>query len=398
MKVSSSVSKALQVIVFICFIQLVPLFSEPLYSPTWGFRISPPAGYTYTGGDGKSRFSFSFEPRAPAYLDIRVYEPKTFSSVEALGADIRRRISSSGDMSTFMYHGRQALLMELNFSLNGTAQSGWGLCIELGDQGSATHPLLAALAYGDASLQELSNFHLSALDSIAPAAGDTFFPGPISEYAYPEQAPKETKLTGLSVSARLSPDAALASKATVDREFAVLSSYGQDSLWKEAWIRFYQMIYRDSFDRLSDVAFAVERSVSQQIDEKPLSKAQRDRLFAEQALAWIQGFTYERDLLGSDFVDLISAATEGRGDCDSRAMLWAIILRHNNIPSAIMVSREYSHAMGLVLVEGSGARFTTGSGEAEKIWVVAETTAQVPLGLIGRSVADPAKWIPVLFE
>jgi len=398
MKVSSSLSKALQVIVVICIVQQVPLFSEALYSPTWGFRITPPAGYAYSGGDGKSRFSFSFVPRAPAYLDIRVYEPKSFSSVEALGADIQRRISSSGDVSSFIYHGRQALLMELNFSLNGKAQSGWGLCIQLGDQGSVTHPLLAALAYGDASLQELNNFHLSALDSIAAAAGDMLLPGPISEYAYPEQTTQEMKLTGLSVSARLSPDAALACKATIDREFAVLSSYGQDSLWKDAWIRFYQMIYRDSFDRLSNVAFAVERSISQYIDDKPLSKAQRDRRFAEQALAWVQGFTYERDLLGSDFVDLISAATEGRGDCDSRAMLWAIILRHNNIPSAIMVSRDYSHAMGLVLVEGSGARFTTGTGEAEKKWVVAETTAQVPLGLIGRSVADPAKWIPVLFE
>jgi len=398
MKVSSSVPRALWGIIFFVLIPLYPLFSETLYSPTYGFTINPPAGYTYSGGDGKSRFSFSFENRAPAYLDIRIYEPGTFTSLEALGADIQKRISSKGESSLFTYRGRQALLMELTFTLNGKIQSGWGLCIELGDRGNNKHALLAALAYGDSSIEELINFHLSALDSIVPASGDELVPGPVSVYAFPEQKPEETKLAGLSVTALLEPEAAQACKATVDREFAVLASYSQDSLWKEAWIRFYKMIYRDAYDRLSGVAFAVERTISQQIDVAPRTPAQRDRLFAEQTLAWVQNFKYERDLLGSDFVDVVSAATEGRGDCDSRAMLWAIILRHNNIPSAIMVSRDYSHAMGLALVEGAGARFPTGTGDSERKWVVAETTAQVPLGLIGKSVADPAKWIPVLFE
>lgn len=371
---------------------------ESLYSPTWGFKISPPEGYVYTGGDGKNRFSFSFEPRAPAYLDIRVYDPETFQSVEALGADIRKRISATGESSSFEYRNRQALLMELSFSLNGTNQSGWGLCIELGDNGAPQHPLMVVLAYGDASIQGLINFHLSALDSISPSLGDQLAPGPVSAYAFPEQEKIEQTIAGLSTTALVDPDAAKACQATVDREFSVLSSYGQDSLWKEAWIRFYQMIYRDSFERLAHVAFEVERSISEKNDNQNLSRAQQDRRFAEQALAWIQNFTYERDLLGTDFVDLLSAATEGRGDCDSRAMLWAIMLRYNNIPAAIMVSRDYSHAMGLAMVEGSGARFPTGTGAVEQRWVVAETTAQVPLGLIGSSVADPAKWIPVLFE
>lgn len=398
MKVSSSIPSALGLIFFFFLSQLWPLFCETLYSPTWGFTINPPAGYVYSEGDGVSRFSFSFETRAPAHLDIRIYEPGSFESVEALAADIQRKISSKGETSDFLYRGRQAFLMELQFILNGKKQSGWGLCIELTDHGSGKAPIMAALAYGDASIPELTNFHLSALDSIVPTVGDTLYPGPISIYAFPEQKKEETKLPGISLTALVDPEAALACKATVDREFAVLSAYSQDVLWQEAWVRFYRMIYRDAYDRLSDVAFAVERSIYHNFDVKKQTKAEQDRLFAEKSLGWIQNFVYERDLLGSDFVDLISAATEGRGDCDSRAMLWAIILRHNNIPSAIMVSREYSHAMGLALVEGPGARFTTGTGSSEQKWLVAETTAQVPLGLIGSSVADPAKWIPVLFE
>ncbi|AEJ19196.1 hypothetical protein [Gracilinema caldarium] len=401
MSVSSSIYKPLKGIMFIIVIALFEknlLFSETFYSPTWGFKISPPAGYTYSGGDGKYRFSFNFENRAPAYLDLRIYEDNHYTSIETLGKEIQKRIASTGEISGFTYQERQALLMELHFSLNGKQMHGWGLCVELEDRGSSQRPILAALAYGDATIKELDNFNLSALDSIVPTKGDELAPGPVSVYAFPGQESVATQLAGLSASAMIDPEAAQACKATVDREFSILSAYGKDSLWKEAWIRFYQIIYRDSYSRLSDIAFAVERDISKSLDAETRTTSQRDRLFAERTLAWVQQFTYERDLLGSDFVDLVSAATEGRGDCDSRAMLWAIILRHNNIPSAIMVSRDYSHAMGLAQLEGPGARFSTGSGDSEQTWIVAETTAQVPLGLIGKSVADPLKWIPVLFE
>jgi hypothetical protein len=98
--------------------------------------------------------------------------------------------------------------------------------------------------------------------------------------------------------------------------------------------------------------------------------------------------------MGSDFVNLVSAVTQGRGDCDSRAMLWALILAQADIPAAIMVSREHSHAMGLADIAGTGARF-----EAEGIkWLVAETTAKVDIGLIGQNVSDIESWLGVIFE
>jgi hypothetical protein len=98
--------------------------------------------------------------------------------------------------------------------------------------------------------------------------------------------------------------------------------------------------------------------------------------------------------MGSDFVNLVSAATEGRGDCDSRALLWAVILEQANIPAAIMVSRDYGHAMGLAGLDGAGARFDLEG----KSWLVAETTAIVPLGLIGAGVSETSKWLGVSFE
>jgi hypothetical protein len=59
-----------------------------------------------------------------------------------------------------------------------------------------------------------------------------------------------------------------------------------------------------------------------------------------------------------------------------------------------MVSRDYGHAMGIADIEGPGARFPF----ENKQYLVAETTAQVELGLIGRQVSEIAKWLGVGFE
>jgi len=190
----------------------------------------------------------------------------------------------------------------------------------------------------------------------------------------------------MDLSAHIYEEDAAAAQALVDREFQVLRRYLNSPAWKEAWSRFYRAIYRDSFDRLADLAFQVERKLN--------VPPRENRDFADQALHWVQSFKYERDLLGSDFVNLVSAATEGRGDCDSRAMLWAIILKQANIPSGIMVSRSYSHAMGLADVPGTGARFEVDG----KKFLVAETTAKVSIGLVGETVSEVSQWLGILFE
>ena len=269
--------------------------------------------------------------------------------------------------------------------------SGWGLCTELGSDtaqsgNSGPPPLLLALAYGPAGDQDLMALHLSALDSLVPEEGDRLIPGPITEFSYPRETPIDAPVFGLGISAHIYKEDAEAAQALVDREFKVLNRYADSSDWKDAWSRFYRAIYRDSFDRLADIAFQVERKLN--------VPPRENRDFADQALQWVQSFTYERDPAGSDFVNLVSAATEGRGDCDSRSMLWAVILKQAAIPSAIMVSRQYSHAMGLADLPGSGARFELDG----KNFLVAETTAKVSIGLIAEDVSDTNNWLGIEFE
>jgi hypothetical protein len=75
-------------------------------------------------------------------------------------------------------------------------------------------------------------------------------------------------------------------------------------------------------------------------------------------------------------------------------MLWAIILAQANIPSAIMVSRQYSHAMGLADIPGAGVRFEAGGVR----WLVAETTSEVDIGLIAAHKSRVDRWLGVIFE
>jgi hypothetical protein len=357
--------------------------AETLESTTWGFRFDPPEGYQYTAGDGKDRFSF----RSPegAALDLIVY-PGSYPSVEALAKDVASRLRNQGETDTFEYRKKKAAILSLDFIGPDGPCKGWGLCIELARKPGKPAVLLLALSYGPADNTALQNFCVSALDSIAPTPADRRAPGPITEYTYPRGKRQTMRLAGGQVEAIFHEHDAEAAQALIEREFSILTSYASSPYWREAWSRYYRAIYRDSFERIANAAFALERSGN--IPEK------ENRDLAAEVLAWVQTFTYDRNTTGSDFVNLVSALTEGRGDCDSRALLWAIIMEQADIPAAIMISPSYSHAMGLADLPGSGARFNL----AGRQWLVAETTSTVDIGLIAADVSDPNYWFGITFE
>jgi hypothetical protein len=375
------------------------LAGEPLVSPTWGFRIDPPEDYDYVSGDGRDKFSF--QTPEGAYFELAVYPPAAhpaartgYPGLEALAADAAARLNNRGETSVFDYRNRKAVLMELDFPVPATAQggsgprsTGWALCMELEDRGAGT-PLILALAFGPADRKELGILHLSALDSLAVREGDSRYPGPITEFAYPRGERIRVSPAGTELEASIRRNDPQAAQALVDREFEALRRQADSPRWQQAWARFYRAIHRDSYSRLSEVAPALLRRWSQS------AAAGEAADLAGQALGWVQSFAYERNFMGSDFVNPVSAALEGRGDCDSRAMLWAIILEQADIPAAIMVSAHYGHAMGLADLEGAGARFDW----AGRQWLVAETTATTPLGRIGQKVSDSAYWLGIVFQ
>ena len=364
--------------------------AEPLASSSWGFRIDLPEDYDYVAGDGRDKFSF----RTPegAYFELAVYHPAgqtSYPSLEALAADVNRRLNNRGETSVFDYRNRKAIILELDFSapaLNGPGapSSGWGLCMELEAQAAGT-PMILALAFGGAGQGDLQILHLSALDSLAPREEDRLYPGPVTEFAYPRGRRIRVSPAGTDFEVYIHEKDPEAAQSLVDREFEALRRQADSPRWQQAWTRFYRAVHRDSYSRLSEIAAVLKIRWFRTGDAAA---------FAARTLEWAQSFAYERNFLGSDFVNPVSAALEGRGDCDSRAMLWAIMLEQAGIPAAIMVSAHYGHAMGLADLAGAGARFEW----AGRQWLVAENTAKTPLGRIGQNVSDPAYWLGIIFQ
>jgi len=377
-------------IVFLMLFLPVLTFAESLYSPTWGFKVNLPEGYEYTDGDGKDQFSFTGP--GGAMFDMVVYNG-AFSSIKEMAGSVTKKLGNKGSVDYFKYKDKQAAIIELNFG----SSSGWGLCVELpaGASAGKKGTMLLALAYGPADNRDLHLFHFSALDSIIPSAGEQYYPGPVTEYSYPRGKRKQVKLGSSGITAAIFENDAAAAQTLIEREFSILTTYLNSPNQKEAWIRYYRAIFRDSVDRVSDAVTALGKKWgADTLNGSSGLTAPAERAFAGKALAFVQGFKYERNFKGADFVNLVSAVTEGRGDCDSRAMLWAIILANADIPAAMMVSPQYSHAMGLADIDGTGARFELSGAK----WLVAETTANVEIGLIAEDVSDPQYWIGILFE
>ncbi|MBE3064859.1 MAG: transglutaminase domain-containing protein, partial [Spirochaetes bacterium] len=323
-------------------------------------------------------------------LDILIRETGRFSSAEEMAAKMLEELGSKGQSSSFVYEGRRAVIAELSFTLDGSPRRGYALFIS-GSASPAGGPAAgggyALLAHAGASrFDSVVDFIMSCLDAFSIDRAARRAPGPVSQFLLPWPAPRSDRKTAVLPGGRIelpwSSEEARQELLIVQREYRILTTYLEErTLWIDAWGRFYRMVYRESAARLDSFTAAFARTLPA---DDPTEGARR-------VLAWVQDFVFERDLSGLDFVPPLVAAFERRGDCDTRAIVMAIILERLGIDSVLMLSREYSHAMLAVDVPGGGQRFPFKGTE----YLVAETTAKVGLGMIDSSQADFSKWLGV---
>lgn len=404
----------------------VPALADELYSER-GFFIDLPEGFTLEDGDGISRFSF-LSPDGALRLDIVVYDASRYASARLGADDLVKKLSAKGSPAAFRYAGRDAALGEISwgsgaqamkavaFFMDGKVPSGASAAAA-----DAPAPFdLAIVAYAPAASWAANrDIALSALDGFSADRGRRASPGPVGTAARAALgAPKPSPATIAFGKARISAsydrrEAAIA-QDTVEREYRVLMPYGgEPDLIEAAVRRFYRMVWRDAAPSLD--ALALQLSAAWETGAwagetgfRPVAPAgQADapstgpifgapagpRAYAEALLSWTQSWTYERDPKGSDVVNPLSAAMEGRGDCDSRALVMSLLLRRENIEAALMISLAHEHALAAVDAPGPGARFAF----REKSWLVGETTARVGIGMIAAEQADPADWFGVDF-
>lgn len=351
--------------------------AEILGSPEWGFALDLPEGYTLAEKSGTSRYHFAHE-LYPVDLQIACYPAAQFDSAGKALSFVTAQFSSTGHNADLQWRHRDAAVSRLSFA----GHAGWALAAELdGKKGW----LVMAVYSAEGRATELEPLMISTLDTIVTDDGSWFESGPMTAFAWANEGRIETEWSDGTHRVKVPFDAidAAANQSVVDREFGLLTSYLDTPYVYDAWKRYYRIIWRDGWSRLTKPAFML----ASVLPEDPAG-------LAAALLAWTQTFTYERNFDGSDFVNLPDSFANKTGDCDSRSMLMVILLNQMGVDAVLLVSPEYSHAVAAVDCPGPGARFTVGA----KQYLIADTTSREKMGMIAQDMADPDKWFAVSFS
>lgn len=367
-------------------------FSEQITDRDFGFSLDIPEGFEiadYTE-DGMS-YVFS-HPNIPVTLVMKLTEEKNAkSAAEVLNINLKK-LNASGETDSFKWNGTVCGISNFFMSLDDN-YSGWAVSAPVKIQDY----YVILLCYAPESKKGCEQFIISTINSLSINNEYLNTPGIITSYAFPPEGSESVllKIGGKEIKTSLDKSDEEAAKFVIDLEYSVLNLYANHKMWKEAWQRYYRMIYRDNAGRLQQTAKNIYDSIYPELKKSKPQDA--DIKYAQALLSWVQTFGYERSQskIESDFTSL-PASIKGKGsDCDSRSMLVSVLLNYTGIDTAMLISREYSHAVVVTDIPAPGQTFTMENGRE---YLFGETTARVTWGMLAQDQADRTKWIPVTFD
>lgn len=367
-------------------------FSEQITDRDFGFSLDIPEGFEiadYTE-DGMS-YVFS-HPNIPVTLVMKLTEEKNAkSAAEVLNINLKK-LNASGETDSFKWNGTVCGISYFSMSLDDN-YSGWAVSAPVKIQDY----YVILLCYAPESKKGCDQFIISTINSLSINNEYLNTPGIITSYAFPPEGSESVllKIGGKEIKTSLDKSDEEAAKFVIDLEYSVLNLYANHKMWKEAWQRYYRMIYRDNAGRLQQTAKNIYDSIYPELKKSKPQDA--DIKYAQALLSWVQTFGYERaqSKIESDFTSL-PASIKGKGsDCDSRSMLVSVLLNYTGIDTAMLISREYSHAVVVTDIPAPGQTFTMENGRE---YLFGETTARVTWGMMAQDQADRTKWIPVTFD
>lgn len=370
-------------IMIVFFLTSVSVFSWEAGFFTSSFVNVPEGWYVLDNKGDKVTFA---DPSDSAYFQIKRYPGSTFGTAMDIYNYVSRELGASGEGEPFLFDTRESYFASIGFSSSGYSYQGYLICIE-----GETEDIVLLGFSDDSNYNIYHDFILSSIDSFSLNESGLKNPGPVSQFYYPWPGRDKT-ITYLSIDRKKIPisfdlNEVDASRILIEREARILFQYTGSELSNPAWARYYRLIYRDNYNRLRRIARTVSREIIADFDS--LNDLEKSTLLLE----WIQTFEYIRTGTLSDFMSPIDTVIEAAGDCDSRALLYIILLEYNGIDGILMVSSEYSHSLAGVAVEGIGAHYYHEGSE----YLIAETTDNVSIGLIDQTMADPSKWMGITF-
>jgi len=325
-------------------------------------------------------------PGNSAFFQLKRYPGNSFKNIMDLYSSVSMELGSTGEGESFLFDTRESYFASIKFSSSGFNYKGYLVCIE----GESEDLVLLAFSEPD-NFDVYADFLLSSIDSFSLNESGLRYPGPISQFYYPWPGRDKTinylAINSKNVAVSFDINEVDAARVLIEREARILVQYTKSDLVNSAWTRYYKLIYRDNFSRLKRISRIVDSEIAD--DFESLSPLDKSSLL----LKWIQGFDYVRTGTLSDLMGPIDTVFKEAGDCDSRALLYTMLLEYNGIDSILMVSSEYSHSLTGVAVNGKGAHFNFNGIN----YLIAETTDNVSIGLIDSTMADPSKWMGIKF-
>lgn len=377
----------------IFFILLSPeIFAEPITDNDFGYSLDIPEGYEIAdySEDGMS-YLFT-HPNIPVSLALKVISDSNITSSEDALTSSLKKLKAKFETDNFIWNGMKCSISSFTMTLD-SKYAGWSLAAPTKNYDS----YVVLICYApEAKEKACEQFIMSTINSLC--VNDDFYntPGMIATYAFPQEGQKKInlKINGRNVETAIDRSDIEAAQFIVDMEYAVLTLYAKHNSWKEAWQRYYRIIYRDSFSRLQNVSNDLFETFYESC--KKANPENPDITYAHILLSWTQNFEYERakSAKQSDFTCLPAAITGTGSDCDSRSLLLCVLLKSIGIETLFLFSPEYSHAIAATEIDAPGQKYILEGLDTE--FIFGETTAKVTWGMIAQEHSDRNKWIPVI--
>jgi len=384
---TSSIKRFLCITAFL-FLAFSFASAEQLAFSTYGVSIDFPEGW-YLSDKSNDNSSYIIANKVePANTAIRFYKKGTYDTALNALNETLNKLGTDGDSESFEWRNTDSAVAVFTMTLSGTEMAGRGVAATLPED----FGIIVFFCWCQKDfLNQCNNFMASTLDSLCIDRGSYYSPGIMTSYLYPatsKKIPVTLEIDGKKINTQLDSNDSDASNFVISREYNLLTLYAQNENWKEAWLRYYRMIFRDSYLRMSRPAFDIYNEIA------PACADETD--LAQKLLTWTQSFSYDRAKSEneSDFTSLPDVLLKKGNDCDSRSMLVSVMLQNMNIDSIIFISAEYSHAICGLNSTHPGQSITVN----DKKYLTGETTAKgLTWGMISQDMSDFTKWLAVTY-
>lgn len=377
-------------LLFIFNVSILKLFAEPILDNEYNYSLDLPEGFQIENFSEDGMSYVLTHQNCPVSFVCKLTSNAQSSAEKELLTNLNK-LKAEKEISTFEWSEKICAISSFSMTID-QKYSGWSVCAPL----KKTDTYITLLCYVPANQSGYDQFIMSCLNSLCINQNFYNTPGIIITYAFPSEGKQEINIDihTIIVKSEIDKCDEEAAQFVVDMEYSVLQMYAGHSLAQKAWERYYRMIYRDNFGRISKISEAIYNTFAPAAQH--VNPENPDIAYAQNLLYWVQKFEYQRNTgkSNSDFTNIVSAICGKGNDCDSRVMLICALLKSVGIETIMLISPEYSHALVATEINAPGQTYSIEG--IEKKFLIGETTAQVTWGKMAADQSDKSKYFPVI--